>query len=463
VFTGAGGLELAAANAAADFASLVRIERGEAVLTAEWPAPAGVLRLDAADLDGDSEPDLAVILRNALAVTLYFGDGRGGVRRSEALPLDVAPQDLVAGDFDADGRPDLAVAGLPGAVVLFRGAGGGAFEEVARSEAVLLPARIAGADLDGDGADDIAVADGGAGELLVFLSGAGGLSAAPLRLAAGARPADVAIGDLDASGAPDLVAVNAGSQDAALFFNDGRGGFARRRSVALGFSPGSAALGDADGNGLLDLACADAEGHRIALIRDAAVADTEREPELLPSGAEPAAVVFADLAGADGRDEIVVAARFDGAVFVHENDGAGSYRRFQAWECGAAPADLAIADLDGDGAPDIAAADSVGRAVAILFAEPPAGPRRFRRGDVTGEGGRDISDPIAILNFLFLGGRAIDCLDAADANDDGAANIADGVFLLGFLFLGGPAPPEPWDCGEDPGEDGLAACSGTCR
>ncbi len=80
----------------------------------------------------------------------------------------------------------------------------------------------------------------------------------------------------------------------------------------------------------------------------------------------------------------------------------------------------------------------------------------FRRGDADAGGDVIITDAIFILNFLFLGGAAPGCSDAADADDSGDLSITDGVFLLNFLFLGGaPIPPPAADCGVDPSADGL--------
>lgn len=78
--------------------------------------------------------------------------------------------------------------------------------------------------------------------------------------------------------------------------------------------------------------------------------------------------------------------------------------------------------------------------------------QRLLRGDADFDGGRNITDAIYILNFLFQGGPAPPCRDLADVNNDGAASgtdnidISDAVFLLGFLFLGGPAPDPAEGC-----------------
>jgi len=84
---------------------------------------------------------------------------------------------------------------------------------------------------------------------------------------------------------------------------------------------------------------------------------------------------------------------------------------------------------------------------------------KFVRGDATGEGNVDISDAVAILNFLFLGGSVRCCDDALDANDDGAIDIGDPVFTLNFLFIGGAKIPPPYPlAGGDRSDDALLCC-----
>ncbi|MGH2627655.1 MAG: hypothetical protein ACRDHY_13505, partial [Anaerolineales bacterium] len=83
----------------------------------------------------------------------------------------------------------------------------------------------------------------------------------------------------------------------------------------------------------------------------------------------------------------------------------------------------------------------------------PRPPRpTFRRGDVNVDGKIDVSDPVNLLGFLFLGGAKPECLDAGDTDDSGLADISDAVSNLGFQFLGSgpPADPGPRDCGPDP-------------
>ena len=84
-----------------------------------------------------------------------------------------------------------------------------------------------------------------------------------------------------------------------------------------------------------------------------------------------------------------------------------------------------------------------------------APPSDFVRGDANRDGRLDIADAVTVLLFLFSG-LSIDCPDAADSDDSGDIVITDPIRILNYLFLGGAPPPPPFpEAGEDPSEDGL--------
>ncbi|MBN1459430.1 MAG: dockerin type I repeat-containing protein [Armatimonadetes bacterium] len=81
---------------------------------------------------------------------------------------------------------------------------------------------------------------------------------------------------------------------------------------------------------------------------------------------------------------------------------------------------------------------------------------QFRRGDINADGEVNVTDPVALLDYLFAATDAPPCKDAADVNDDGKVEISDPVRLLGFLFLGLERPPDPFTaCGVDSTGDEL--------
>jgi hypothetical protein len=78
----------------------------------------------------------------------------------------------------------------------------------------------------------------------------------------------------------------------------------------------------------------------------------------------------------------------------------------------------------------------------------------FIRGDEDADGTVTISDPIAILSYLFLDADEPACFDAADPNDDGAIDVSDAVYLLLYLFAG-LSDPALDVCGTDATPDAI--------
>jgi hypothetical protein len=90
--------------------------------------------------------------------------------------------------------------------------------------------------------------------------------------------------------------------------------------------------------------------------------------------------------------------------------------------------------------------------VEIACPPPPRGGRQ-RPCDFNQDGNFDIGDPIALLNYLFLGRGAAPCGGSQsafaallDCNGDGGIDLADAVSQLNYLFLGGPSPRQGTDC-----------------
>ncbi|MFP5207850.1 MAG: beta strand repeat-containing protein [Acidobacteriota bacterium] len=128
----------------------------------------------AADFNGDGHIDLAVANYGDSTVTILLGNGDGTFAQSSSSPLNTGtyPYSAVAGDFNADGIPDLVCANQGGTVTILLGKGDGTFTPASNSPVAVgnLPYSVATADLNGDGTSDLAVANNISNSVSIVLS-----------------------------------------------------------------------------------------------------------------------------------------------------------------------------------------------------------------------------------------------------------------------------------------------------
>ena len=224
------------------------------------PGPGAAIRGRAAfgDFDGDGRLDLAVSV--AGGVRVFAGDGAGHFRAATTIPAVDAPP-LAAGDVDGDGRFDLIVtAGSPGGAVLrtLRSLGGFRFD--APQETPGLPAGVefgslTAGDLDTDGRSDVVVSGSSGGT--AWISRGDGTFALSQALGAPGAVEDAILADLDRDGFPDLVLGLRFLRwtSVATFHNEGGGRFrAFPGQPAQSAGNGLLAVADFDGDGLPDIA-----------------------------------------------------------------------------------------------------------------------------------------------------------------------------------------------------------------
>ncbi len=250
---------------------------------ARRPDPDGALAV--ADFDGDGLLDVAVANETSHSLSLLRGDGAGGfVPCPEAIPVGRAPRQILVADFNGDRRPDLAVALIEDhAVSVWLGAGAMRFTAPEGSPFATPagPWGLASADFNGDRRADLAVANSGAGVVSVFLNrGAGRFVPAPAspwpvggptRDSRGSSPFDLTTADVNRDGHADLISADTRSHTITVFLGDGTGGFTPHASspVAVGgLFPRRVRAADFDQDGRLDLVTANESGNLSLLAGD---------------------------------------------------------------------------------------------------------------------------------------------------------------------------------------------------
>src|SRR6266705_2655777 len=230
-------------------------------------------------------------------------------------------------------------------------------------------------DFNGDGKLDLAVTDYSNNNVSVLLGNGDGTFQAPRTFPVGVHPAQVAVGDFNGDGKPDLVVSNVDSNTISVLLGNGDGTFQAAQSLPVGLNPWYFALGDFNSDGILDLAVADygcsQECHpspsNTVLVLLGNGDGTFRPAPNLTVGNGPAGVAVADLNG-DGKPDLVVANFDDNTLSVLLGNGDGTFRAAQTFGgVGPKPQTVAVGDFNGDGKPDLVAPNYGSNSISVLL------------------------------------------------------------------------------------------------
>lgn len=351
--------------------------------------------LAAGDFDGDGRRDLAMNNPGDSTVTVQRQTSEGAFVRTDA-PVDGTPGALAAGDFDGDSRDDLAV-GMSGGVAILLSDGDGTFTP-ATPLALSGDGALAVADLDGDGRQDLLAGDSGLSAVRVFLgNGAGGFTEAA-SVSTGYENRSLATPDLDGDGVPDLAVAVRSDAQVRVFLGAGDGTFASSATLAQSY-PEAVAAADLDGDGDVDLAVAD-RGNTTLAIHPGLGDGTFAAPTVRGVPQDSIGVAAADLDGDGLADLLVLASR---VVQVLLNDGGLAFLPSQV-DVGPQAQAMVVGPLLPGAAPDMALADQQAEAIYV-YAGVTGGfettfdlavdgvPYSVDAGDVDGDGLADLVAP----------------------------------------------------------------------
>jgi hypothetical protein len=317
----------------------------------------------AADYNGDGKPDLAVV--NAQGITILLGTGEAATpfTTGATIALKNAGR-LITTDLNGDGIPDLLVP-ANGTVVAYLGNGNGTFS-LASTTATPSGGHLVAADFNHDGIMDFATS----GNLLALGNGDGTFQT-PVPIVS--NPPDggfsnIATGDINNDGWPDLVLTNLGPSASTYVYvlvNNHDGGFTQ---VPTTFGAGTiqAILADLNGDGDLDLVLQSSEGGARVYLGNGTGSFTPQVSLPGPVGGG-GVVVVADLNG-DGIPDI--AEQQGDTIGIYLGEAGATYAPEFEVGAGPSPGDMLVENLHGQspskGIPDLVLPDT-SRGVVVLI------------------------------------------------------------------------------------------------
>ena len=377
------------------------------------------------DFNEDGNPDLA-LPGSSVGVTIFMGDGTGSFAAGVNVPNSGGSLALSKGDFNEDGHLDLLCDNQ-----LHLGTGTGAFSA---PTVVPLPldsnAAIVG-DVNNDNHLDVVA--GGQGGLSILLgTGTGNLLAGKTygsgQTLFGSGSAFAVLGDFNEDGKPDLAAAQ--TKGVGILDGDGTGAFKDALSYRTTISrPRYLLAADFNNDGKQDFVTASGDFLPTGSTIEVALGDGSggfTKKSISNFGvSQPKAIATADFNG-DGKLDLAVTQQFTGKISILLNDGTGGFRtdafNANSYLVGSVPTAIKAGDFNNDNKADLIAIIPNFNSFAVLI------------GDGAG-------------NFVVNGGSALqgsssffEDIDIADFNADGKSDLAivrSGANVVHVLFGNG--------------------------
>jgi uncharacterized protein (TIGR03437 family) len=372
------------------------------------------------DFNSDGKLDLAVTYLSAtgsgsVGVLVLLGKGDGTFATPVNYPVGLAPATIVAADFNGDGKLDLAVLdaelGIVNKLWVLVGKGDGTFRTAVSTATGTRSGYLSYADLNHDGKLDAVIADLIGSDMAVLMGNGDGTFQPPTLYLAAAQPVSVGIQPLG-DGNTALFVGDAISGNIALGFAAPDGTIGIPPLQSIGQSTAAIAAGDLNGDSQPDLVISDPVAGNLDVLL-ATGKGQFGSPATYSAGNTPGALAIADLKGNGVLDAIVGSASGLGVLL---GTGGGAFGTAQFYTAGDSFGSVAIADFDGDGKPDVAAVDATAGGVSVFLGN--------------GDGTLQTGNPISLSSsFIPLS------VAAGDLNKDGNADL---IVALGASSQGQP-------------------------
>ncbi len=324
------------------------------------------------------------------AITVLMGNGFGGFSTATTYATGGGdPMGVTVGDFNGDGKLDIAVVNSSNNTVgILLGNGDGTFGAATTySTGGTTPEAIVEGYFNNDGHLDLAVANTGSNSVAILLgNGTGAFAPATTYATGGSLPDALAVADFNGDGKADLAVANGDGNSVGILLGDGQGHFGAATTFATGGTSDwclGVAVGDFNNDGKIDLAMANAGDNTVGILMGNGDGTFQAATTYSTGGTWPQSIAVGDFFG-DGNLDVVVDNHDSGTLSFFAGDGTGNFAApvvVSTSSVGSTPEGLVASDVNGGGKPDVvvAFADTAMVADWLNFSDP--GPTVLNSAD----------------------------------------------------------------------------------
>lgn len=352
------------------------------------------------DFNGDGKPDLAVANNGTSNISVLLGNGDGTFGTKTDYDVGQQAYGVVITDLNSDGKLDIVAEtsfSLTEGVSVLLGNGNGSFQTHVDYlfSGLAQPKSILASDFNNDNKPDIVVINGSGASVL--LGNGDGTLKPPVNYGSSNFATSVAVGDYDADGKIDLAVSSYGFGSngvVSIMLGKGDGTFFPSVNYSSAPSPFSIVKGDFNGDSKLDLATANLQVDSVSILLGNGDG-TFGAPVNFASGGFPYEMSTGDI-NSDGKSDLVIAGN-GGGLSILKGNGDGTFQKSVNFLGGHSFA--TVFDLNGDTKPDIISALDA-NSVAVFINQ--TGPH-----NISGTVKDNNNLPLADATVMLTGGTPV--------------------------------------------------------
>jgi hypothetical protein len=319
-----------------------------------------------------------------------LGRGNGKFDSPVDYAVGTRPSSVVVGDFNHDGKADLAVVNIgcpqircqtPGFVSVLLGKGDGTFRRAKEYPLDFFPIAAAVGDFNRDGKLDLVVTNfcgsdpncKSDGSISVLFGNGDGTFQPAAEFSAGSPGAwGIAVADLDGDSKLDFAVTHGspfsiGANTVSVFLGNGDGTFQPPSDYATGWSPLAVVVRDLNRDGKLDLAIANSNQDSVSILIGKGDGTFQSfVPYSTGFGSTPEDVAVGDFNG-DGKLDLVTVDHTSNTLSLLLGNGDGSFQAPADYGVGAYPSALAVGNFNQDHKLDVVTANNDSASLSVLL------------------------------------------------------------------------------------------------